>query len=488
MHKTTKRRFCYYLIGLIFFAFATKVEAQVVIGAPSLQFTQACASETFNTFQISFVFSPESALNSDNQFVVELSNATGDFSNATTVFTSAPGAVTISPAILNFSLPTTTAGEGYKVRVKSTSPAATSSPSPSFPAYYKLHDSPFTINNLVQSGSYCPGGSYMLTIDNPGMGGGISPLNFPTLTFNWYKETGPTTSVFISEGLSLTVSSEGTYFAETNYGTCTSNSYSNRVSVTEATTGQTATTTIVSSLGNPYCSTEGPTTLSTTAGDSYIWYKEGSVIQGANSMTYITNEAGNYSVEVISGSCTAIATIALETEDLMSSIDVPAVNMMEAGETLVVTITTTALDPSFEWYLNEELIAGANSNSYNATQFGNYRVIVSQNSGCQTSDEFLFEIREQIDPFPEVANIPNIVSPNGDGINDTWIIPTQYVSGSNTQVTIYSSQGEVVHKTNDYQNDWPQDQPNLGSVNNVYYYILESPDQEIKKGTITLIK
>ena len=150
-----------------------------------------------------------------------MSDATGNFSNATVVFTSNPGAVTTSPATLSFSLPTTTAGEGYRLRIKSSAPVATSSGSATFAAYYKSQDSPFTINNLVSTAAYCSGGSYLLTIDNPGFGDNDSPLNYPSLTFKWYKETGPTTSVFVADGPTLTVDQPGTYFARTTYGTCT---------------------------------------------------------------------------------------------------------------------------------------------------------------------------------------------------------------------------------------------------------------------------
>jgi hypothetical protein len=105
-----------------------------------------------------------------------------------------------------------------------------------------------------------------LTIDNPGTGSNDSPLQYPSLTFNWYKETSPTTSVFVASGETLSVNQPGTYFVRTNYGTCTSNSYSNRVTVSEATSSTTSS--ISSSLGNPYCSSEGPTTLNAINGES----------------------------------------------------------------------------------------------------------------------------------------------------------------------------------------------------------------------------
>ena len=64
------------------------------------------------------------------------------------VYTSSPGWIISSPATVDFSGIETTAGENYKIRIKSSSPVATSSASVAFAAYYKLQDSPFTINNL----------------------------------------------------------------------------------------------------------------------------------------------------------------------------------------------------------------------------------------------------------------------------------------------------------------------------------------------------
>ena len=167
-----------------------------------------------------------------------------------------------------------------------------------------------------------------------------------------------------------------------------------------------------------------------------------------------------------------------------SSIDVSETNTIQSGETLVATVTTDANSPEFKWYLNNTIVLSATSNSYEATQLGNYKVVITETSGCTASNEFLFSINE---PFPDVANIPNIISPNGDGINDTWIIPKEYVTGTNTEVIIMSSQGKVVFKTNDYQNNWPESQLNFSDINPVYYYIITS-NQKIRKGSITVIK
>nr|WP_321226345.1 gliding motility-associated C-terminal domain-containing protein [uncultured Psychroserpens sp.] len=476
-------------IGLYIFLLFTaeKLNAQIVIGSPNLGFSQACASDTFNNYSTTFVFSPASGLNASNQFTIELSDADGDFSNATSIFTSSPGTVTTSPATLNFSLPATTAGENYRIRIKSSAPAATSSGSSVFAAYYKIQDSPFSINNLVSNGAYCSGGSYLLTIDNPGTGSNNSPLNYPSLTYKWYKETGPTTSVFFADGPTLTVGEPGTFFVKTNYGTCTSNSFSNRVTISEVTTGN-ANAGISSSLGNPFCPANGATTLSTITGLTYQWYKDGNSIADATSQMYQTTESGTYSVQVDLGDCMAAGEIQLLSELFDASINVSETNTIEEGETLSVEVTTNANNPEFEWYLNDVVIANVSEDNYEATQFGTYKIIVTETTGCIGSREFIFELEEAFDAFPDVEKIPNIISPNGDGINDTWMIPLIYTSGTNTEVMIMTNTGKVVVQTNDYLNNWPENDLNLNSINQVFYYVITTSDNETKKGSITVIK
>ena len=477
------RNFTLIYIIVFILCISKTINAQIVISKPSLGFTQACASPSFNSYNVTFTFSPEAAVTLTNQFIIVLSDENGSFDNSTTIYTSSQGAITTSPATITFSVPTTISGEAYKVKIKSTSPAASSTPSEAFPAYYKIQDTPFSINNLIATGMYCSGGSYLLTIDNPGDAMNDSPLQYPSLTFNWYKEINETNFVFVDSGETLSVSQPGTYFVETNYGTCTSNSYSNRVIVSES--DSETTSEISSSLGNPYCSSEGATTLSTISGESYQWFINGKEISGATSQMYETNEPGNYTVNINLGNCNTSASINIENTGFTSSINVPENNTINEGETLVATVSTDAINPEFEWYLNDTLIANEITNTYEATQTGNYRVVVTQTNGCEASSEFIFMIRE---PFPDVANIPNLISPNGDHINDTWTIPQKYVNGANAEITILSSQGEIILQTNDYQNNWPENEINFKDINPVYYYIIKTSTNQIKKGSITVVK
>ncbi|WP_339919619.1 gliding motility-associated C-terminal domain-containing protein [uncultured Flavobacterium sp.] len=484
-----KRFFCFLFFAL---AAATDGFAQITIGKPTLSFTQICADADYNTqvpilSKVTFTFSPQSALSSTNQFIVELSDATGSFSNPIILVSSDVGAVSGSPATLGFRIPTNIAGEAYKIRIRSTTPASTSPDSNTFSAYYQIQNAPFSINNFVETATYCAGGSYVLRIDNPGTGTNDSPLKYPSLTYNWFRDNGnsvaPTLLVSASTG-SYTVTQAGKYYVETNYGSCTSNSYSNRVTVSESAAQVSS---ITSNKGNPFCASEGTTTLSTQAANSYQWFLDDLKIEGATANTYEASKAGLYVVKVDFGGCITNASINLQKIQFLSAINLSGTNTIKEGETKTVITTTTAENPAYQWFLNDVLIDGANGATFDATTAGDYKVVITQTSSCRASNEFLFTIEYPIIDR-DVVLIPNFISPNGDGINDTWVIPQEYLSGTNTEVLLMSSTGEQILKTNNYQNNWPENMMDFKNVNPVYYYIISTQGKKVKKGSITVIK
>lgn len=68
-------------------------------------------------------------------------------------------------------------------------------------------------------------------------------------------------------------------------------------------------------------------------------------------------------------------------------------------------------------------------------------------------------------------SVPNILTPNGDGVNDRFVI-TGLENG--TKITIYNNWGGVVYSSTNYENDW--EATNLG--NGVYFYVLTRPNAE----------
>ena len=471
------------------------------IAPQKLPFTQICAGgphptfpgEVFNEYQAQFKIS---GFDSSVGFFVELSDPSGSFATPTATTPLAPlvgtPPDTATDKTLTFAVPTNLVGSNsYQLRVKSTTGIISGSftiagtiSTKTFPAYYKAFTGPFLINNNQPTVSFCNGGNITLTIYNPtSQIPNSSPANYPQLRYIWYKDD----IVIVNQtSSSLVVNTPGVYYAKLDYGLCSDDNYrSQGVSVTSA-NGESAI--ITSSLGNPFCSSSGNTTLSASAGNSYIWKRDNTVIDGALSQNYQTNLPGIYTCDVDFGGCKATGTIDLKVFVITSSISVPTNNFIENGDVLNVSITTNAVSPTYKWFLNDGAISGANQSFLSVNTEGSYKVVITENSGCVITNEYPFEVSFKVNL--NVPKIPNIVTPNGDGANDAWIIPDEYIAGTNTHIMILNSLGEIVFETDNYDNyaGWPQTAIEFTNFNPVYYYIITPNGGSAKKGSITLLK
>jgi len=390
---------------------------------------------------------------------------------------------------LTFEVPADLVGSDFfKLRVQSSSvPTITSTDfkssdlQSSFPIHFLSYSGPFYINNKNNTVSFCTGGSVTLSIDNstPTVPNS-SPLLYPQLKYKWYKDG----SVIGNESKStLLVNQVGDYYVEIDYGPCSDlNTHSQIVKVTSA-SGSSAS--ITSSSGNPFCPSQ-MTTLTAGSANSYAWRKDGNSTVIGTSQTYQTNLPGIYTCEVDFGGCKATGSIDLKsTGAIYSNGNVVAEGetlSFDQGETLKVTTTTTISNPTYKWYRNDNEITSATQSSLDVTLAGNYKVLIS---GCALS--FIAKYDTVINY--NVPKVPNVISPNSDGTNDTWIIPDAY-SNTNTHVTILSSLGEIVFETDNYDNSngWPQSNIDIKSFNPVYYYIITPNGQSAKKGSITVLK
>jgi gliding motility-associated-like protein len=76
----------------------------------------------------------------------------------------------------------------------------------------------------------------------------------------------------------------------------------------------------------------------------------------------------------------------------------------------------------------------------------------------------------------------NIVTANGDGINDFFEIDG-LSENPNTIVKIYNRWGKTVFESNNYQNNW-----GAKADEGVYFYFIQSPKGETKNGYIRILK
>lgn len=95
------------------------------------------------------------------------------------------------------------------------------------------------------------------------------------------------------------------------------------------------------------------------------------------------------------------------------------------------------------------------------------------------------DVEEVVFSAPVIIEIPNIITPNGDGLNDYFVIKGIEHLDKN-RLTIKDRQGKVVYSVSSYQNKWGDD-----VIPGIYYYVFEytiNGVDEYRRGSITVAK
>lgn len=129
--------------------------------------------------------------------------------------------------------------------------------------------------------------------------------------------------------------------------------------------------------------------------------------------------------------------------------------------------------------LNDSLIAQPTATPVITTT---YYLTVSDINGCTDVDTMIITLDENI-----VFDIPNLITPNGDGFNDKWIIGNILSFPDNT-ITIVNRNGQVVFTMTGYDNSWDGSYNGDTLPDGTYYYVLEiDGSDEPAKGAINIL-
>ncbi|PCJ97739.1 MAG: hypothetical protein COA50_04690 [Flavobacteriaceae bacterium] len=353
--------------------------------------TAACASASFNEYFVNFTWSPP-LVNGANSFILELSDANGDFSAPVTLTTDNTQNTNFD-FDFQFALPADTRGENYKFRVRSTSPASTSPESDAFSMYYIDYDSPLLISPNDGDGNIPSGGNILLCDGESTILAPHNISNANTYQYNWYRS-----STLLSEkGPSLTVSTAGMYYVEVDYGTTCSVSANTQSNTINITVGTSMGLVINPPTKTALCSgeTENLAANITGLGLTYTWYKDGVAITAptVDEDTYIVDASivgfeGDYTVEIDGvGTCPELSAAITITNagDFSITRNNPANIVILPSQTKTLSVSTTASSPLYQWYRNGVIVSGATTDTLNTTQDGVYYVSVTLSGGACVS-------------------------------------------------------------------------------------------------------
>ena len=211
----------------------------------------------------------------------------------------------------------------------------------------------------------------------------------------------------------------------------------------------------------------------------YIWSN------GATSSLITVSTEGMYYVTASNVCASVIDSVFLGVQDLP--------NVSIGNDTAIYNDESVQLEATFVsyWsYLWSPEYEISETSIYNPVvtpqETTSYTLEVEDTLGCTNSASITISVSER--PLPEIV-IYNTFSPNGDGVNDYWVIENidKY---PNCTLDIYNRNGNKVFSASNYQNNWDGKFHNKDLPAHTYYYILNTGETEkgILHGNVTIIR
>ena len=197
-------------------------------------------------------------------------------------------------------------------------------------------------------------------------------------------------------------------------------------------------------------------------GKSVLWSA------GQTSPTITITQSGFYSVQVF--------TLCSVLKDTVNIIFLKKPTSFSLGTDEVLCILKPkVLKPyndsngfEFEWQ------NGSDNETFETKDFGAYWVTVKNACGVESDTLHISKL------VVEMKNIPNIITPNDDALNQHFIVGQE--SNSPNRLVLYNRWGAEVFNSTDYKNDWD----GSGLASGVYFYQLSGECVGEKRGTITI--
>lgn len=333
---------------------------------------------------------------------------------------------------------------------------------------------------IAYSGSYsnCANTSVVLEVEQitateSGSAFDVTTQLLNDFTYQWVLD-GSSIAGSTGASISLTSSTEnGDYSLEANLDAFSVTS--NLLDVT-LNSGDTI---AIQSDGSQLC--DGVTiTLSTNydlAGKTFDWTRNGQSV-GSSSDEYVASQSGVYQLSVLTDGCPILSNeITLsDFDESVITVDSETEVIFPEGESQTLTANGAT---SYEWYdSSNNLISSTNSVTLELE--GSY-ILLATIDNCQITRSFTVTYRDDF-------QIPNVITANGDGINDLWVIPNTYSRQQDVTVIIYNEMGEELLNQNGYSNNWPPSTLAFNKKNQLFYYKIRKSNQTLKQGTITVIR
>lgn len=240
-------------------------------------------------------------------------------------------------------------------------------------------------------------------------------------------------------------------------------------------------------MGNTVICAGASTSLSVTPG-AYTYNWSGPGVSG-NGTSVTATQAGVYTLTT-SNACGSVTSQFTVTVSSPQAAFTPTLSTGTAPATFTFVNNSTATQPGYSWSMGNGTLLTSTNAAATYTASGTYSVtlVVTDIYGCQNTVTYDVIVTDSVAPII----IPNVFSPNGDNINEVFMVKGGPVNSFNCK--IYDRWGLFLSEWNDINGGW--DGKNVSNGKEVsdgtYYYIISYVDKSnkaiVKNGYLQLIR
>ncbi|WP_119080383.1 Ig-like domain-containing protein [Chitinophaga alhagiae] len=216
------------------------------------------------------------------------------------------------------------------------------------------------------------------------------------------------------------------------------------------------------------------------SGNAAVQYRLKPGVNGATSVTVTVKDNGGTQN---GGTDTFERTFAVQAE-APPVINVSASPGTGISKGTVARLTATGAD-NYTWQPADGIVGGQNTATVSVRPFVNttYHVTGTAANGCTGEGSIAVTVIEDYK-----LEATNILTPNGDGKNDRWVV-RNIDAYPNNEVKIFDRSGRMVYTKRGYANEWDGTANGTPLQEGAYYFILElGPGLPQFKGSITIIR
>ena len=242
----------------------------------------------------------------------------------------------------------------------------------------------------------------------------------------------------------------------------------------------TSETVAITSTGTIFCSSADALTISTTtdlSSETFDWEMNG-VRMNVSTESLVVSATGTYRLVLNKNGCDLYSNeiVIAGLDPNLITLDIDGDVVFPEGSSRTVTASGGT---AYQWLdVNSNVMSSTDSMTF--TEEGSFTLIANIDN-CQIS-------RQLTAVYLDTFKVPNVITPNGDGANDQWVIPNSYSNKSDVTVIIYTDKGVELINEMSYQNNWPESSASFPSQNMVFYYVIKNASETLKQGTITVIR